>query len=219
MKLSFSGSFWNLLAKINFLLISFEAISNVRWNNSLWTRFKNGSAIIKHRAGQGILCRMQCKVYAFHCFLHVPMSSHLLGFSTPCLAASPQLLALPLSTYKGERRRKGGSRWKVVGGRVGGRGGYGWRGWVKMMLGWCEGGARLERWWNEGWGVEKVIKNWYQVQGYIYCIYSHPLRDPLLGILSFPFHFPTAFSLLSPSPPFYMSISAQYPHSSFREES
>ena len=40
-----------------------------------------------------------------------------------------------------------------MGGRVGGRGGYGWRGWVK------KGGARLERWWNEGWGVEKVIKN------------------------------------------------------------
>ena len=128
-------------------------------------------------------------------------------------------LPSPLSTYKGERRRKGVKQVESCGWKGRWRGGYGWRGWVKMMLGWCEGGARLERWWNEGWGVEKVIKNWYQVQGYIYCIYSHPLRDPLLGILSFPFHFPAAFSLLSPSPPFYMSISAQYPHSSFRKES
>ena len=218
MKLSFSGSFWNLLAKINFLLI--EAISNVRWNNSLWTRFKNGSAIIKHRAGQGILCRMQCKVYAFHCFSACANVFPPLGI----LYALPRRFSTascppPSPPTKEKDVERGWSRWKVVGGRVGGRGGYGWRGWVKMMLGWCEGGARLERWWNEGWGVEKVIKNWYQVQGYIYCIYSDPLRDPLLGILSFPFHFPAAFSLLSPSPPFYMSISAQYPHSSFRKES
>ena len=47
---------------------------------------------------------------------------------------------------------RGWSRWTGVGGRVGGRDGYGWRGWVKVMLGWCEGGGeRVERWWNEGW--------------------------------------------------------------------
>ena len=163
---------------------------------------------------------MQCKVYAFHCFSACANVFPPLGI----LYALPRRFSTascppPSPPTKEKDVERGWSRWKVVGGRVGGRGGYGWRGWVKMMLGWCEGGARLERWWNEGWGVEKVIKNWYQVQGYIYCIYSHPLRDPLLGILSFPFHFPAAFSLLSPSPPFYMFISAQYPHSSFRKES
>ena len=109
------------------------------------------------------------------------------------------------------------SRWKGVGGRVGGR-----RIWLerlgegdaRVMRGWSEAGARVERWWNEGWSVENMAKNWYQIKGYIYCIYSHPLRDPLLGILSFPFLFSAAFSLLSPSPPFYSSISAQYPHTS-----
>jgi hypothetical protein len=40
------------------------------------------------------------------------------------------------------------------------------------------------------------------------------LRDPLLGILSFPFLFSAAFSLLSPFSPFYISISAQYHHTS-----
>ena len=130
---------------------------------------------------------MQCKAYAFHCFLHVPMCSHLLGFSTPCLAASPQLLALPPLQLQRRKTQKGGE----VGGKL----------WVegvdmvKVMRGWSEAGARLERWWNEGWGVEKVIKNWYQIQGYIYCIYSHPLCYLLLGILSFPFHFSAAFSL------------------------
>ena len=129
--------------------------------------------------------------------------------------ASPLLhsfLPSPLSTYKGERRRKGVKQVESCGWK--GR----WKGWIWLeRLG--EDDARVMRGWSEGWGVEKVIKNWYQVQWYIYCIYSHPLRDPLLGILSFPFHFPAAFSLLSPSPPFCMSISAQYPHSSFRKES
>ena len=51
----------------------------------------------------------------------------------------------PLSPPTKEKdAERGWSRWKGVGGRVGGRGGYGWRGWVKVMLGWCEGGTRLE---------------------------------------------------------------------------
>ena len=127
----------------------------------------------------------------------------------------------PLSPPTKEKdAERGWSRWKGVGGRVGGRDGYGWRGWVKVMLGWCEGGGeRVERWWNEGWSMENVTMenvtiNWYQIKGYIYCIYSHPLRDPLLGILSFPFLFSAAFSLLSPFSPFYISISAQYHHTS-----
>ena len=158
---------------------------------------------------------MPCKVYAFHCFLHVPMFSHLLGrLAAPLLHS---FLPSPLSTYKGESVERGWSRWKVVGGRVGGRGGYGWRGWVKMMLGWCEGGARLERWWNEGWGVEKVIKNWYQVQGYIYCIYHILCAIHSLGFSPSLFTFPRLFLF---SPPLHPSTCpAQYPHSSFRKES
>ena len=86
-----------------------------------------------------------------------------------------------------------------------------WKGWIwlerlgegdaRVMRGWSEAGARVERWWNEGWSVENVAKNWYQIKGYIYCIYSHPLRDPLLGILSFPFLFSAVFSFLSPLHP------------------
>ena len=84
----------------------------------------------------------------------------------------------PLSPPTKEKdAERGWSRWKGVGGRVGGRDGYGWRGWVKVMLGWCEaGGARVERWWNEGWSVENVTMenvtiNWYQIKGYIHLLY------------------------------------------------
>ena len=170
---------------------------------------KTAGAIIKHRAGLGILSRTQCKVYAFHCFLQVPMSVPPLGI----LCALPRRFSTascpPLSPPTKEKdAERGWSRWKGVGGRVGGRDGYGWRGWVKVMLGWCEaGGARVERWWNEGWSVENVTMenvtiNWYQIKGYIYCIYSHPFRDPLLGILSFLFSSPQLFLF---SPPFHPS--------------
>ena len=84
----------------------------------------------------------------FIALLHVPMSSHLLGFSTPFLAASPQLLALPLSTYKGERRRKGVKQVESCGWK--GR----WKGWIwlerlgeddaRVMRGWSEVGAMVE---------------------------------------------------------------------------
>ena len=44
-----------------------------------------------------------------------------------------------------------------------------WKGWIwlerlgegdaRVMRGWSEAGVRVEPWWNEGWGMEKVIKN------------------------------------------------------------
>ena len=83
-----------------------------------------------------------------------------------------------------------------------------WKGWIWLeRLG--EGDARVMRGWRSEGGamsvenvtMENVTINWYQIKGYIYCIYSHPLRDPLLGILSFPFLFSAAFSLLSPFHP------------------
>lgn len=138
--------------------------------------------------------------------------------------ASPLLhsfLPSPLSTYKGERRRKGVKQVESCGWK--GR----WKGWIwlgrlgegdaRVMRGWSEVGAMVE--WRVGCGEgdQKLLPN---IRIHLqYCIYSHPSRYVLLGILSFPFHFAAIFSLLSPSPPFYMSISAQYPHSSFRKES
>ena len=128
---------------------------------------------------------MQCKVYAFLGILYALPRR----FSTAsCPSPSPQ-----------------GSE---VGRRV-------WAEWGVGRVKWL-GGSRMERGWNEGWSVENVAKNWCQIKGYVmirpYCIYSDHLcdpHDPLLGILPFPFHFSAAFSLLCPSPPFYIST-AQY---------
>ena len=84
----------------------------------------------------------------FIAFLHVPMSSHLLGFSTPFLAASPQLLALPPLHLQRRKTKKGGE----AGGKlwVEGR----WKGWIwlerlgeddaRVMRGWSEVGAMVE---------------------------------------------------------------------------
>ena len=74
--------------------------------------------------------------------------------------ASPLLHSFLPSPKDTER---GWSRWKVVGGRVGGRGGYGWEGWVKVMLGWCEGGARLERGWSDGGMKGGVWRRWSKI--------------------------------------------------------
>ena len=83
------------------------------------------------------------------------MCSHLLGFSTPCLAASPQLLALPPLQLQRRKTQKGGE----VGGKL----------WVegvdmvKVMLGWCEGGARLERGWSDGGMKGGVWRRWSKI--------------------------------------------------------
>ena len=76
-----------------------------------------------------------------------------------------RFLALPPLHLQRTKTRRGGE----VGGRVewGGEGWNGWRGWVKVMRGWIEDGARVERRWNEGWSVEKVAKKWYQIEGYV----------------------------------------------------
>ena len=114
MKLSFSGSFWNLLAKINFLLMSF------------WSYFK---------------CSCQC----------LPTSWDTLRLASPLLHS---FLPSPLSTYKGERRRKGVKQVESCGWK--GR----WKGWIwlerlgeddaRVMRGWSEVGAMVE--WRVGCG-------------------------------------------------------------------
>ena len=141
-----------------------------------------------------------------------PISWDSLRLASPLLHS---FLPFPLSTYKGQRRGKGVKEVEGCGWNGELEGWNGWRGWVKVMRRWIEDGARVE--WRVECGVENVAKNWCQIKGYVmirlYCIYSDHLRDPhdpLLGILPFPFHFSAAFSLLCPSPPFYISISAQY---------
>ena len=69
----------------------------------------------------------------------------------------------PSPPTKEKDAERGWSRWKVVGGRVGGRGGYGWKGWVKVMLGWCEGGARLEWGWSHGGMKGGVWRRWSKI--------------------------------------------------------
>ena len=84
----------------------------------------------------------------FIAFLHVPMSSHLLGFSTPFLAASPQLLALPPLHLQRRKTKKGVKQVESCGWK--GR----WKGWIwlerlgeddaRVMRGWSEVGAMVE---------------------------------------------------------------------------
>ena len=69
-----------------------------------------------------------------------------------------------------------------------------------------EGGARVE--WMVEWRVKKVAENWYKNDAYL----LRSLLDPLLGLLPLPFHFSATFSLLSPSRPFHISISASAQH-------
>ena len=85
----------------------------------------------------------------FISLLQVPMSVPPLGifYALPRRFSTASCLPLSPPTNEKDAEREW-SRWKRVGGRVGGRGGYGWRGWVKVMLGWCEGGAMVE------WRVE-----------------------------------------------------------------
>ena len=140
-------------------------------------------------------CNVKCML--FLSFLHVPMSVPLaILYALPCRFSTASCPS-PSPLTKDKDAERGWSRWK---------GGWnveveGWNGWV-------------ERGWNEGWSVEKVAKNWYQIKGYVmmslYCICSDHLRAPLLGIFPFPFHFSAIFSLLCPSPRFYMSISGTF---------
>ena len=107
---------------------------------------------------------MQCKVYAFHCFSACANVFPPLGI----LYALPRRFSTascppPSPPTKEKDEERGWSRWKVVGGRVGGRGGYGWRGWVKVMLGWCEGGARLQRGWSDGGMKGGVWRRWSKI--------------------------------------------------------
>ena len=55
-------------------------------------------------------------------------------------------------------------------------------------------------------GCQKLI----QKRAYLLRVRS--LLDPLLGLLPLPFHFSATFSLLSPSRPFHISISASAQH-------
>ena len=154
---------------------------------------------------------MQCKVYAFHCFSACANVFPPLGI----LYALPRRFSTascppPSPPTKEKDEERGWSRWKVVGGRVGGRGGYGWRGWVKVMLGWCEGGAMVE------WRVEcgecgqKLIPSKRVHLLYLFTSFAWSTAwDSLL-----PFSLLRSFFSSLPSPPFYSSISAQYPHTS-----
>ena len=69
--------------------------------------------------------------------------SYLLGFFTPCLAASPQFLALPSLHLQRTKTRKGGE----VGRRV-------WVEWGVGRVKWLErlgaGDARVDGGWSEG---------------------------------------------------------------------
>ena len=75
----------------------------------------------------------------------------------------------------------------------------------------CEGGARANRGWSKGWN-EGGVKGWEGRQKLIQTMHIYFVF--CLSLCSFPclFTSPQTCSLPSPSPPFYMSISASTQH-------